>query len=620
LELHPVIEETKELAHKLSELALSYRDSGRAILIFVRTIDDLKRVSDKLPRDRTSQLTGTMRGFEREALINEPIFKRFLPEAEIADQTVYLVCTSAGEVGVNISADHLVCDLSTFESMAQRFGRVNRFGLRDDTTIHVVHPTEFDENPLEPQREKTLALLNQLNGDGSPDSLASLDPAARADAFAPRPTELSTSDILFDAWGMTSIRDPMPGRPPVEPYLHGIRDYDPPETQVAWREEVGKIIGGLLDEYRPRDLLDEYPVKPHELLGDRTDRVWKEIVKLSERLPQAPIWVVDWAGDVVPTSLQRISEKDGKRFIEWKTVLLPHDVGGLTKQGMLDGSTAPLEIETDKGSSVISNDVADALTLANGQLLRQRIWTKDKEANFDYKAEGMRLVTRVDFEPGEDDDDVERSSWYWFELAPIPNENSKNAAGPVLLDVHVSDVVKRVMQILSNLTLHSDSGYDAKLKHAIVVAAMRHDLGKRREPWQRSIGRPAKFFEKWFAKSGPRWRSRDTTLYRHEFGSLLDLQSLPEFQALDDESQDLVQHLIATHHGQGRPHFAAEQVIDQNFTSRECDALAIEVPRRFARLQRRYGRWGLAYLESLIRAADWSASASPSEFFTENSV
>jgi CRISPR-associated endonuclease/helicase Cas3 len=29
-------------------------------------------------------------------------------------------------------------------------------------------------------------------------------------------------------------------------------------------------------------------------------------------------------------------------------------------------------------------------------------------------------------------------------------------------------------------------------------------------------------------------------------------------------------------------------------------------------LQQKYGRWGLAYLESLLRAADWSASANPS--------
>ena len=34
---------------------------------------------------------------------------------------------------------------------------------------------------------------------------------------------------------------------------------------------------------------------------------------------------------------------------------------------------------------------------------------------------------------------------------------------------------------------------------------------------------------------------------------------------------------------------------------------------RFAKLQRKYGRWGLAYLESLLRAADYAASSSPSK-------
>jgi CRISPR-associated helicase Cas3 len=91
-----------------------------------------------------------------------------LPKPEPGNETIYLVCTSSGEVGVNISADHLVCDLSTFESMAQRFGRINRFGDRDDSRIDIVHPTKFDEKELGVRRLRTLQLLKQLKGNGSP--------------------------------------------------------------------------------------------------------------------------------------------------------------------------------------------------------------------------------------------------------------------------------------------------------------------------------------------------------------------------------------------------------------------------------------------------------------------
>jgi CRISPR-associated endonuclease/helicase Cas3 len=69
----------------------------------------------------------------------------------------------------------------------------------------------------------------------------------------------------------------MPGRPTVEPYLHGIREWEPPETYVAWRNEVGIITGELLDCHEPEELLEDYPLKPRELLRDRSDRVFEQL-------------------------------------------------------------------------------------------------------------------------------------------------------------------------------------------------------------------------------------------------------------------------------------------------------------------------------------------------------
>ena len=115
--------------------ALEHEESNNAILIFLRKLEHVQSVAEKLRKAKLAcqTLTGTLRGLERDELAHkDDVFARFMREPEVTPRsgTVYLVCTSAGEVGVNISADHMVCDLSPFDSMAQRLGRVNRFGRR----------------------------------------------------------------------------------------------------------------------------------------------------------------------------------------------------------------------------------------------------------------------------------------------------------------------------------------------------------------------------------------------------------------------------------------------------------------------------------------------------------
>src|SRR5207249_4094468 len=117
------------------------------------------------------------------------------------------------------------------------------------------------------------------------------------------------------------------------------------------------------------------------------------------------------------------------------------------------------------------------------------------------------------------------------------------------------------------------------------------------------------------AKSGKKG-GRISHLYRHEFGSLVDVldKKQSELRQLSADMQDVVLHLIAVHHGYGRPHFPADRAFDPEPKGQKVDEIAATVTQRFARLQRRYGRWGLAYLESLLRAADYAASAKPSRF------
>jgi CRISPR-associated endonuclease/helicase Cas3 len=598
------VNDTK-LAEEIAKLAIDCgkRHPGRAILVFVRKVDDVAKVIKKLPAGSFEQLTGTLRGLERDGLVKKPIFQRFLPpsnrDKDVTPQpgTVYLVCTSAGEVGVNISADHLVCDLSTFESMAQRFGRVNRFGECPDTEIHVIHPTKFADDPVDAAREKTLTLLRELNEDASPAALGKLDPKARQAAFAPTPTILPTSDILFDAWALTTINKPLvkqnlPGRPHVEPYLHGVATWQPPETHVAWREEVRLITGDLLAQNDPEELLDQYPLKPHELLRDNSGRVYDRLKKLKAP-PETSVWIVSDDDTVEVTTLGELIEA-GKERIERETVLLPPSAGGLAN-GFLTSDSPD------------ANDVSGGEHFRNerGEQRRARLWDDDEPPD------GMRRILTVDTRPDADEADEEatgRRYWHWFELRKGgDDEGIKNSKYPVSWQTHTDDVVRNTTPIVAKLVPEFARLFD--------LAARWHDLGKKRKLFQTVLGN-AKYPDVVLAKSGKKGR-RIAEKYRHEFGSLLDTAGQAEFKKLPPEQQDLVLHLIAAHHGRGRPHFPTDEAFDPDPKGRDVNAAARAVPQRFAKLQRKYGRWGLAYLESLLRAADYAASASPSQFETE---
>jgi len=108
---------------------------------------------------------------------------------------------------------------------------------------------------------------------------------------------------------------------------------------------------------------------------------------------------------------------------------------------------------------------------------------------------------------------------------------------------------------------------------------------------------------------------RDGRGYRREFGSLREFtDAFHADSLLDDQGKpisqdvfDLAMHMIATHHGRGRPHFA-KGGFDPEAESRSDDIHTATI-QRFARLQKKYGWWQLAWLENLLRCADATASA-----------
>jgi CRISPR-associated endonuclease/helicase Cas3 len=650
--LHPV-KDKKQVPEKVAELALKHEASGQAILVFLRELDGVETVRRKLESamQQVQVLTGTLRGLERDRLAKEDrIFARFMPRPAIepSQGTVYLVCTSAGEVGVDISADHMVCDLTPIDSMAQRLGRVNRFGkgdasidvvhiagkemsevsgagnlepdsrVRDQGAIHgeewaveeTVEDNELqeeseDRSPFERAIERTRLLLTNLpkrldgSFDASPAALRALPETERSDAFTPPPVIRPVSDILFDTWALTSVREKLPGRPPVADWLHGVATWEPPETHVVWRQEVEVITDNLLARYKPEDLLEDYPLKPHEVLRDRSDRVHKELEKIAARSPNLPCWLLDTDGAVHVLTMEQLVRKDKQKKPAFDlkdcTVILAPQAGGL-KNGILDGGQLFDENHRDL------YDVSEQWLDDDGQPRRRRTWD-DAVA-----PEGMRVVRTIDTWADEEevmaaeDGQPRPRDWHWYaQPRSAEDDGSRTARAPQGLQEHLQAVENVASQLVAKLGLKDE---EAK---AVILAARWHDLGKNRAIWQRSIGNHA-FPRLVLAKSGGTITPVEVSPYRHEFGSLLEITRLAEFQELDEKVQDLVLHLVGAHHGRARPHFPIDEAFDPDSRDDEVVQLAREVPRRFSRLQRKYGRWGLAYLESLVRAADALAS------------
>ncbi len=184
------------------------------------------------------------------------------------------------------------------------------------------------------------------------------------------------------------------------------------------------------------------------------------------------------------------------------------------------------------------------------------------------------------------------------------------------------------------------TGAAASLADSIVVAASMHDFGKadpRFQVWLHGGDRIATARDRGqlLAKSEgtPRTRrafdlARRAAGYpkggRHELVSLRLAETLVDGREGIDG--DLVLHLIGSHHGHCRP-FAPVVVDDRpvdvmmNFDGQPVAALSATgletldsgVAERFWRLVRRYGWWGLAWAEAVLRLADHRVSRQEQE-------
>jgi CRISPR-associated endonuclease/helicase Cas3 len=249
-------------------------------------------------------LVGARRVHEREASAERLRALGFIGEKKPLEKPAFLVATAAGEVGVDIDADHMASDLVAWERMAQRLGRVNRRGEGNaEIKVFWTEPSVKDANaPSEPEKRALIAFaskavienLPQIDGafDASPGALRQLAESARRDAAlkalidaatTPEPLRPALNRAVVEAWSMTSL-ETHTGRPDVAPWLRGWVD-EKPQTTIVWRTHLpirvdarGRTV--LPSKAEIEDFFEAAPPQESEKLETETYRV---MVWLQER-------------------------------------------------------------------------------------------------------------------------------------------------------------------------------------------------------------------------------------------------------------------------------------------------------------------------------------------------
>lgn len=526
----------------------------------------------------TQLLVGARRVKEREEIWEWLTQYGYIGEKRDLACRTFLVATSAGEVGVDLDADHMVCDLVAWERMVQRFGRVNRKG-RGYSKVHVIA-----EKPNE-ATNAVWALLSRLPNeargvDVSPGAILDLKQRARNDAELQERIEAASTQpplrpeltrALLDAWSLTNLKEHT-GRPEIAPWLRGWEAQDEPQTRLLWREFLPDT---------PAELERYFEIAPphlSEILETRTSEV---IAWLKERSKAADAPnVLGFLLDTPSGYIQEI-RKDTTTFENLRSgfICLDRRVGGLCEKGLLAAATEHrcLTIDTD-------------LTWTERAGLR--IYSTDLEE--DPPTSAWEEIGR--FKKSEIDDDTP-PSWIVVErLRPgSASVRTRNCYQP--LEAHQEAVQKRAEKIGERL------GVPIDCITALSIAASAHDEGKRASRWQRAFGNTDETIH--YAKT-PRIIAPQTLGgYRHETGSVVHLLKSGQLHQLSDHQQDLALHLVAAHHGRARPCLVVDGC---EAPPSQLSQIALESMMRFERLQIEWGPWGLAWWETLLRAVDQQAS------------
>lgn len=542
-------------ATALAEKTLRLHQENRMTLVVVNTVVRAQAVHKALKKKdspaRLALIHSRFRPKDRKAQMDK------LPEPG-EEKDLIVVATQAIEAGVDLSAAVMLTELAPASSLVQRFGRVNRYGELNDSGGGIIRwidliggdlgdslAAPYEIDELKIGRARIAALM-----DARPFNLA---PPAPNDCAHQRVIRYRDMLDLYDTDPDLTGFDV-----DVAPY---IRDAEDTDIRVFWRD----LSAGPEDQPEPtRDELCAAPIKQA--------REWLKAVRQKEKVfridPQAKADMKAWTA---------FREEPWPGLV----LLVPASAGGYAPETGFDpaikAAVESVEPEAELPAADESND-AD------------------------------------------------------------PDSRRKGFVG---LAKHLNNVAFEAGILCDGLGICGDR------KAAIIQAAYWHDLGKAHAEFQarmvanapESDSRP----EGLLAKAPKYDRTKGRDYLRHELASALAFLTQADWK----READLVAYLIAAHHGKVRlnlrplpaerpatgedsPRFArgvweGDVVPPVDLGGEETWAGGVLVlsvmelgehpetgaswTERTRNLLSQYGPFRLAWMEALVRIADWQASA-----------
>ena len=622
------------LADALADNALATLDGrDESCIVFANTPGTARLVAERVgvltakaaDRPDVWLITGQMRDRE-----GDRVRDRLLdPSAGVAagsdarrDRQLVVVATQTLEVGADVDFDHLVTENAGVRSLVQRLGRVNRLGTRPSANCVICHSTDRTNWPV--YGAEPAQVWESLRAAAQAGPL-DLRPANVGDVLGPPQDRVKRVGELLPAhlWEWAKTTNPPTGEAPVELFFEGFDGGG--DVSVVWRAHRPADGVRLVPSIRAGESVDLPLRELKEQLGER---------HLRRLAPdRASLMAVD-PSDLRPGDVVVLAPEDGLYDeFGWN----PTATEPVLDVSLLHSATLPLSAEALQNLSPTCLDNPDVLTALRVLQTPPDDGESDDSAQIAGLCAALRtcaphpwmeekewqgFLDRLGSTVGRPIDDVALivpqptgPRWVAVEVRAEAFDELSFTAASLLLDQHLGAVGETATRIAAAL------GLPGPVVRAVGQAGVWHDLGKLDSRFQRWLDPDAQSAAP-LAKSGlapdrtqlARGASGWPRGGRHELLSARLVAAWLRTHPVDFDI-DLVLHLITSHHGQGRPlvppvqdpapvHLRAHIDGHEVTASGDLGSTDWEQPRRFRMVCERYGLWGTALLEAIVRQAD----------------